>query len=284
MPNYIFERFEEVEESIKKLAPKIIYKYRGDWTNPYHRQLITNQTLWFAAPRDLNDPYDIRTPFEFDVSEIENPIFFEKLKAHFISDNLGKGYSERDINVICENKMDEIRQNPKAYFENKYKQIREGNIYDRVGLFSCTKNELDETMWAHYGNNYNGFVVGFHTVELARNILCSIGPVTYSDVIPKYSFINSKEEDDFDLYFLKSTKWQYEQEFRFFTIGDDENVERAKKYPVECVAEVIIGTKFPNDQQKEFIDTVRKIFGDKFPIYQVQPKISGYGLAKNKLA
>lgn len=284
MSNYIFERFEEVEESIKKVAPQIIYKYRADWANPYHQQLLTDQTLWFAPPRDLNDPYDIRTPLEFDVTEIDNPIFLDKLKAHFISDNLGKTYSKRDLNVICENKMDEIRQNPKAYFEKNYKQIREGNIYDRVGLFSCTKNELDETMWAHYGNNYCGFVVGFHTVELARNILCSIGPVTYSDVIPKYSFINSKEDVDFDLYFLKSTKWQHEQEFRFLTIGDDENVERVKKYPIECIAEVLIGTKFPNDQLREFIDTVRKIFGDKIPIYQVESKTSGYGLTKNRIA
>lgn len=65
MTNYIFEDFKEVEESIKKLAPPVIYKYRGDWNNPNHKELITKQTLWFAAPRDLNDPYDIRTPITF---------------------------------------------------------------------------------------------------------------------------------------------------------------------------------------------------------------------------
>jgi hypothetical protein len=79
MPNYLFERFEEVEESIKRSAPKIVYKYRGDWNNPYHRKLITEQLMWFAPPKELNDPYDIRTPVRFDITEIEHPLFFQKL-------------------------------------------------------------------------------------------------------------------------------------------------------------------------------------------------------------
>jgi hypothetical protein len=193
MPNYIFEDFKEVEESIKKLAPKIVYKYRSDWTNQYHRQIITDQLLWFAAPRHLNDPYDIRTPLQFDLTEIENPIFFEKLKAHYLTNHANIAFAERDLNVICENKMEEIRKDPQKYFENNYKQIREGKIYDRVGVFSCTKDELNETMWAHYANNNQGFAIGFITIELARNLLCSIGPVTYNDRIPVYSFINPNE-------------------------------------------------------------------------------------------
>lgn len=283
MPNYVFENFEEIEESIKKIAPKIVYKYRSDWTNQYHRQIITDQTLWFAAPRHLNDPYDIRTPLQFDITEIENPIFFEKLKAHYISDHPNIAYLERDINIICENKMEEIRKNPRQYFENNYKQIRDSNIYDRIGIFSCTKNELDETMWAHYSNNYQGFVIGFVTVELARNLLCSYGIVDYSNNTPRYSFINSQTGDDFDTYFLKSKKWEYEQEFRFFIIGD-ENIERAKKYPINCASELLLGTNFPDNQKNDIIKEAKRIFGNSFPIYQVRPKTEEYSLEKTQIA
>jgi hypothetical protein len=284
MPNYVFEKFEEVEESIRRLAPKIVYKYRADWTNQYHRQIITDKILWFAAPRYLNDPYDIRTPLQFDIAEIDSPIFFEKLKAHYISDHPNIAYTERDLNVICENKMDEIRMNPQKYFENNYKQIREGTIYDRVGIFSCTKDELNETMWAHYSNNHQGFVIGFVTVELARDLLCSIGPMTYNDTIPVYSFIDPKADDDFNIYFLKSKKWEHEQEFRFYTIGDDENIERAKKYSVACASELLLGIKFPDSQKNDIITEAKRVFGNTFPIYHVRPKISGYGLEKTQIA
>jgi hypothetical protein len=82
MPNYTFENFEEVENNVIKEAPKIVYKYRADWNNQYHRELITEKKLWFAPPRELNDPFDIRIQLKFSADEINNPIFFEKLKKH----------------------------------------------------------------------------------------------------------------------------------------------------------------------------------------------------------
>jgi hypothetical protein len=66
MRNYLFEDFKDVEETIKKLAPKVIYKYRADWNNAYQKELITKQHLKFASPKELNDPYDIRIPVRFN--------------------------------------------------------------------------------------------------------------------------------------------------------------------------------------------------------------------------
>lgn len=203
-----------------------------------------------------------------------------KLKAHLKANNPNTAFTERDINVICENKLDEIRKDPKSYFEKNYQDIREGDIYDRVGLFSCTTDELNETMWAHYGNNNSGFVVGFNTVELSRNLFCSIGPVKYEDEIPHYSFITQKMDDDFSTYFLKSKKWVYEKEFRFFTIGDDATVERVKQYSTSSVTEFLLGSNFPKDKIDDFITVTRNLFPKEIPIYQVNPKVSGFGLDK----
>lgn len=278
MPHYLFDKFEEVEESIRKEAPPFVYKYRGDWSNKYHKELITHQSAWFAAPGELNDPHDITTPLQFDFSEIEHPIFFEKLKIIFRSEN--PLASERDIAVICTNKLNEIRKNPKAYFEKNYKDLKESGIYDRVGLFSCTTDELNETMWAHYGNNYKGFVVGFITVELCRSFLSSAGPVKYSDEVPKFSFINPRLDADFDHYYLKSTKWSYEKEFRFPTIDDDPNFNRAKKFSIESVSEFLIGKNFPENLKEDFIHQIQSIYPKEVPIYEVVPKISGFGLEK----
>lgn len=284
MQNYLYDSFEEVEEDIKKVAPNLIYKYRGDWNNSFHKELITKQSLWFAAPKELNDPHDIRTPIQFDITEIEHPEFFKKLKESLLEMNPSIAFTQRDLNIISQNKLDEIRTNPKLYFENNYRAIREGDIYNRVGLFSCTTDELNETMWAHYGNNHTGFVVGFNTVELARNLFCSIGPVKYSNEIPFHSFINKNSDTDFDSYFLKSANWSYEKEFRFFTVEDDNIINRVKKYSSKSVVEFLVGAKFPEDKIEEFINEVRNIFPKEIPIYQVQPRVSGFGLEKQKIA
>ncbi len=281
MKNYIFEEFSEIEENIKKNAPQIIYKYRGDWDNTYHKELVTMQKLWFSAPRDLNDPYDIRVPLQFEINEIEDPLFLIKLKKQLKESNPSFTFTEKEINIICENKLDEIRKNPKEYFEKNYKYIRESEIFDRVGLFSCSNDELNETMWAHYGNNHKGFVVGFKTVDLCRDLMCSIGPVTYSDEVPNYSFLDANVLDDFDSFFLKSKKWEYENEFRFFTIGNDENIERCKKYSISSVSEFLLGSNFEDQLKKDFIQEVKKIFPNEIPIYEVKPQVSGFGLVKN---
>jgi len=114
MTNHIFDKFEEVEESIREQAPPFVYKYRADWKNKYHRELITLQSAWFAPPSELNDPHDIKTPLRYDLTEIEHPIFFEKLKRILQNANPSIAFTERDLNVICTNKLNEIRVNPQA--------------------------------------------------------------------------------------------------------------------------------------------------------------------------
>lgn len=280
MPNYIFEKFEEVQESIRQNVSSIVYKYRADWKNTFHQKLVTEQIVWFAAPKDLNDPYDIRVPVKFDLSEIDHPIFLEKLQNSFKINNPGIAFTDRDLNVLCEKKFEEIKKDPKTYFETNYRQIREGEIYDRVGVFSCTSDGLNETMWAHYGNNNSGFAVGFNTVELSKNLFCSMGAVRYSDEIPQYNFINDNADEVFEMFLLKSKKWIYEKELRFFIIGDNKNLVREKRYSRESVIEFILGANFPKNDMHEIINDIRKIYTQDIPIYQARPKVSSFGLEK----
>lgn len=284
MANYIFEKFEEVEDSIRQVAPKVVYKYRGDWNNPYHRELITKQALWFAAPRELNDPYDIRTPVQFDVAEIDDPDFLLKMMEGYKMMNPRIAFTERELRVICQNKLDyEIKKDPLAYFRKNYKEIRDGELFDRVGLFSCSADPENEAMWAYYGNNSRGFVVGFNTVNMARDLICTIGPVRYDDNVPFHSFLKNKQDDEVDLLFLKSKRWESEKEFRFITIEDDAKFNRVKHYSIDTVHEFLLGSSFPKDQRAEFVSEVRKIFPAHIPIYQLHLKATEFGYDRELL-
>ena len=286
MSNQIYLKFEEIEDDVRTKAPKTVYKYR-DWLNPVHKKIISEKEIWFASPNDLNDPIDIKTPLRFDYSEVYSPLFFQKIKMHFIndSDSTSKGYTDREVEKIYNDKWEEIKLNPKEYFARTYIDlINDNELYNKVGVFSCCKDGLNDLMWFLYGNKHNGFCIGFNVVELARNLNCGFGPVRYCDNIPFFSFINDRNEEDLTQYYLKTKKWRYEEEFRFIVIEDEQIIHRERKYPINCIEEIIIGNKFPKENIDEFIYLIKKTYSDKIPVYQVRTKSDNYGLEKYLIA
>ena len=282
MSNQIYLKFEEIENDVKSKAPKTVYKYR-DWLNPIHRKILSQQEIWFASPNDLNDPLDIKTPLQFDYSEIYSPLFFEKIKMHFINNT--NDHSNKEVDKICNDKWEEIKLDPEEYFKRTYQDlINDKELYNQVGIFSCSKNGLNEFMWSLYANENRGFCVGFNVVELARVLFCGFGPVRYCDNIPFFSFINNRDEEDLMQYYLKTKKWGYEEEFRFIVIEDEQIIHRERKYPINCIEEIIIGNKFPKENIDEFIYLIKKTYSDKIPVYQVRTKSDNYGLEKYLIA
>lgn len=257
-----------IEESFKH-NPKTIYKIR-DWNDSFHKTIITEQVIWFASPKTLNDPFDIRIPMKIDLSEIEHQEFQVRLRESFILKNPNSNISEEELSILCKNKLIEIKKDPKSYFQKNYIDMREGPTYDPAGVFSCTTNELNIRMWKEYGNNHKGFAVGFDTFELFKTIQFLYDLVEYNDEIPLHSFIQKKPDFDFRDFFLKSTKWNYEQEFRFFYVPFEKESDRAKKYTRECVREILLGAEFSESNKFEFINEVRNNFKSVIPIYQLK--------------
>ena len=50
--------------------PPILYKYR-DWTNKFHRNLITHQEIYLPKPSEFNDPFDGNIPIRWDLMTYE---------------------------------------------------------------------------------------------------------------------------------------------------------------------------------------------------------------------
>jgi hypothetical protein len=201
--------------------------------------------------------------------------------GHFKESHTGLLVTESEITRICENRLDIIREDPDKYFQDAYEQIRESDMFDRVGVFSCTPFELEPLMWKDYGGNHRGFSLGFDTVELARSFHCSIGRVRYDDEIAQWSFLKDVDIKDFDTYFLKSKKWKYEKEFRFYTIEDDSIDNRSKIFSKESVKEVLLGLAMPGNIRKSVITSVKDIYGDAAELYEV--RLTSLGLGKFKI-
>lgn len=272
-------QFQQIEERFKT-NPKTIYKIR-DWNNPLHRKLITEQSIWFATPKSLNDPFDIRIPMKIDLSEVQHPDFKLMLKKSLILQY--PNLTEDQLDTLCERRLMMIKKDPRNYFKKNYIDMREGATYDQVGIFSCTTDELSMLMWEQYGNNHEGFSVGFETFELFKNLQFLNGLVTYTNEIPFHSFLIKEPNFDFNDFFLKSTKWKHENEYRFFYVPFEKESDRTRKYTTECVTEFLLGAKFHESNRPGFINEVRNIFKRNIPIYQLKLSEDDNVLKKHRI-
>lgn len=282
--NKIFEDFAEIEDDLKNSIPPLLYKYR-DWNNDFHKKVLIDNLLWLTHPKDLNDPYDIRTPVTFDFNEIEHPLFFEKLKYFAEKQFPLVDTNSREFRVICENKFDEIKLNPNAYFEKNYKTVRESNIYDCVGVCSLSKTELDPTMWAHYALDSTGFCVGFDSVNLIKNfpIRISFGHVDYKSNPPLHSFIKEFDENQESEMFLKHTKWNNEDEFRFLTLDILKASDREIKFDGSTISEIILGKEISNQNEDEIISILKTKYYSKIKLFRIETNTSSFNYSKKKI-
>jgi len=66
--------------------PGKVYKYRS-WKNACHKNLLLYNELYFASPKDFNDPFDCRIPSHYvDLTEEEREQYFND----FIKDRVDK--------------------------------------------------------------------------------------------------------------------------------------------------------------------------------------------------
>lgn len=277
---FVYNQFEEVEKDIEAKTPPILYKYRT-WENCFHKKIITESEVWFAHPHTLNDPYDLRPPYKFIADNIDWETAKRKIAAagRAIEPHL----SDEELKVEVEKRMIDIKKDPIAYFQkNRKDYLLDKTRFDNIGVFSCCSSYQNEAMWAHYGNNRSGFVVGFNTVELARTLNCTLGYVNYDDKPIEYNILGNNEGLLNDEIFQKSAKWSYEEELRFITVGIGIYRQRANKYPITAVNEIILGMTTSKPVEKEIIAAAKKNLPN-IPIYKVETNPDQFGFKKTRI-
>lgn len=276
----IYELFEDVEQDIKDNTPSIIYKYRT-WEDDFHKKIITEHEVWFAHPHKLNDPFDVRPPYNF----ISDGINWEEARVKI--KNAGRAIdqhlSEEQLELEVEKRLFEMKKDPLAYFQkSKSNYLTDPTHYDNIGVFSCCASCLNEAMWAHYGNNHNGFAIGFDTVELARSLHGVFGFVDYSDTPIDYHIMGNNENLFKTEIFQKSTKWQNEEELRFITAGIGITQNRAKKYPSSVAKEIIFGLTTSKKVQNEVMEIAKDLLPN-ITFHQVEVRVDQFGFRKKQI-
>jgi len=146
-----------------------------------------------------------------------------------------------------------------------------------VGVLSLTEDPFNMPMWAHYGANYEGLVVGFDSDsdffqpkpeepspcgELMNVIYTDTSPVVYVDP--------GKIDYPKEVFFTKATNWQYEKEWRVIkhlpqashvSPGPGGKEIHLFDVPSQAVKEVIFGYRASADLREQ----VEQALNDRAP-------------------
>lgn len=261
-----FDNFAEIEADLAANAPSVVYKYRT-WKDVHHKALLNDYEIYFAHPFSLNDPEEARPETEFDLNEIQDPRYFQKL-LDSASSQPGAGNTRAEIRKLAEDKWEETKANPGLIIANQKAHNADKAFFDVFGIFSTGKSGLNGSLWQslEYGDNHAGYCIGFKTVELCRHIQGGYGYVEYGDAPIKYSFFN-KQSDPSGLYF-KKLKWAVEEEFRFLTAGVGVYCDRYHYFQPDAVSEIILGYNMPVADRKEILDIIKNKYPAGLPVYE----------------
>lgn len=164
-----------------------LYKYRSclrrDLTS------LVKDTFYASSSAKLNDPCETL----FETETIKNNLAI--ITSIFsLSDN------PQDINQCFDELCSSIKNN--------------------TGIYSLSKNNLDELLWAHYSSSHTGFCIGYDLAKLKSSLfkVINMDDVTYSNNFPVISIkdINDRVAFIKKAAFVKSKKWHYEEEYRIF--------------------------------------------------------------------
>lgn len=235
--------------------PPVLYKYR-DWDNPYHKGVLTNNSLYMASPKNFEDIKDCNVPERFpkkqklykfflEKSKKDNPTWSRKAHRQFAT------YWSIHSPLANPHRMKSILEHFNEDFNNRF------------GVLSMTANSENDEMWNKYANGHKGFCVGYDT-DILFKYVGGGGPVQYADELPTIDFV----KDEFTTkhvknIFYKERKWEFEEEYRLHTMWPQTATieQRNITLPKECVVEIILGKFMPKESKEE----IKKIARQKYP-------------------
>ncbi len=249
----------------------ILYKYLSQ----ERLDVLLNCKIRFTQYGDFNDPFELNPNINKLAEEDEIRKLVKKDFVQLIED-------EYDNNPVVHpfiSKYDfiELAKTQEMAVKNAVLGMERHVVKWLPGILQKTANSLlgalslseifnHELMWSHYANEHKGYVIGFDTKHPFFNQrksdedeLRHIREIEYRDERPE---INLMKTDASELFFIKSTRWSYESEWRMVLPLSDcsEKIEEEPypiylfKFPPEAIASVIMGIKM-NEQHKAKIQS-----------------------------
>ena len=127
-------------------------------------------------------------------------------------------------------------------------------------------------MWSHYGDNHNGFCIGFNEMKMRNSGLFHRGgTVNYSKSFPELNPLSDEKLIVTSFYQIhyKSKDWDYEEEYRlsnFYYPDYPLDSERIIQIPEDYIEEINLGMNISKEHQYEIIEICKK---RKIKVFQI---------------
>jgi Protein of unknown function (DUF2971) len=262
--------------------PEIIYKYR-DWTNPYHKRLLTDRELYFSSYGKLNDPMEGQFSFRWDLlseDEIDEKLT-QMTKRRFPRYNDDFVRMEVEELKIRKRNIFEKPQPPPSEFQD--------TLNKNYGVFSVSENATQNLMWSHYACGHTGIAIGLdldsiidHTNLLFENESSIViheqmkYSMTPPGLIPK---MNSEKENMIIILTSKSCDWKYEEEHRLIVM---EKPDERIVFPPNVFASIHLGLNMTEEHHEEIV-AIAERWPTKIEVYQCSLNFDSYALCVEQI-
>lgn len=266
------------------------YKYRA--INKYSLDTIENDTIYFSAYTDFNDPFEFSTPFP-NLAKMYKRASAELDVLH--TNKILDTPDYLDLKNICIN----IIKNGNPDLDITHSKIRER--LKKVGIYSLSKVNDEILMWSHYADNHKGFCMGFEDLHRNTTPHTKSFPISYKEtftdlddpeiIIKFYTAIYNtykslppkaweakkekltkllQQEDDrrggLSVLTDKYHKWSYEQEFRLV----DEKNFGLKKFKPQSLKSITFGLRTTQQDIDTIIDTCMRTNKENIEFFQTR--------------
>lgn len=276
----------------KNKFPKHLYHYysfneiedekSGIKIKPYEDILIHNK-LYFASPKDFNDPFDCSLYMKFSGSKKKVKKHLEKVilqpQVENIDNEIKKSFDDfvdvnwKQIDPNNPNNLDEMLNNQRMFIENS-------------GIFCLTEKYDNILMWSHYSSKHSGFCVEYDfsklngdivSFNIKNDLILHLESVKYSKNYPILS--GYKDEDMIRALFTKSSDWKYEKEWRIFYFNGAKN-----KMPLSTttVTSIYLGINI-HDEKMEMVKELLRRRSSRINLFKGCKRNRKFSLLFNKI-
>ncbi len=229
--------------------PATIFKYEG--FNVRSLRNLKAQAIYFASPRQFNDPYDCAITAGIAVPTEEE---LEAIRQYYL----------RRPDFPPSSKAEWRSRSPEALKETierialQVVEKERNRFLDEKGVTCFSERNDDLLMWSHYGGCYKGFCLEFRTDHEPFETLRK---VKYVREMPRIRVADLIIERDFsqlvNLFCTKSQAWSYEREWRLL----HNKKGTSYPYPTKALKAVYFGP----DIEEQSVEIVCLILGGQNP-------------------
>jgi hypothetical protein len=256
---------------------KIIYKYRN-WSIDNHKNCLLKNQLYFAAPGELNDPYDFKIHTDFSLLDTD----YKKLQyINLAINNYSKEQLQQlgDVNAFRKRLFSFMKLNSEQ-FQSEYdaKETARSSIRFGILCFSLKWNNI--LMWTHYANSSKGFCIGLNREKIEAAKIGMSGLVKYQDEFPSIDPLDTNHmEKIIKQMHFKATPWSYEEEYRISIIKQQAlwPSDRLYVFPDDFLEEIILGL---NISEKDENDILRIAKIKNVPAFKIVKKRNSFNFER----